>query len=323
MRPTCSTRFLGITFLTWVVLLCALAGCNDLSQRYLGGLRKESTDNGPPQLSPELAIRNAPKNPQALTGTAITQASYDPQREAPAALPLAPMNDPNVPQNPLRFLYQRAAQRHASMDSYIFRLRRREVVGGDKKPEELLEVKLRQQPFSVYLKWLGTEGKGREVIYVRGKYENKMQVQLEPGSVFSLFGRRQSVAPDDAMARSKSRHPITDTGFGSMIDSFGRLVGSIERGEPGAGSAKYLGRVPRAEFSSPLEVVHQIIPAGSDPLLPRGGQRYWYFDPVNGLPVLYITEDTDREVEYYCHDNIQFPVRLDEDDFNPDRLWHK
>ena len=63
-------------------------------------------------------------------------------------------------------------------------------------------------------------------------------------------------------------------------------------------------------------------PAGSDALLAKGGQRWWFFDATSGLPVLRITHDATGEVEYYCHDHIQV-IRLDDDDFNPDRLWRK
>ena len=63
-----------------------------------------------------------------------------------------------------------------------------------------------------------------------------------------------------------------------------------------------------------VEGVEQRVPPNSDPLLPSGGRRWWFFDTV-GLPALIITQDeTGREVEYYCHDRIQAPVRLDDDD---------
>ncbi len=71
-----------------------------------------------------------------------------------------------------------------------------------------------------------------------------------------------------------------------------------------------------------VEAVKQIVPPKSDPNLPRGGQRLWFFDPAVQLPMLIITTDeTNREVEYYCHDRLMFPVHLTDDDFNPDALW--
>ncbi len=84
-------------------------------------------------------------------------------------MPAAPQTDPANPMAPLRELYQRAAQKHATMDSYALRLRRREVVGTTSRPEEILLLKWRREPTSVYLKWLGNEGKGREVVYVKGR----------------------------------------------------------------------------------------------------------------------------------------------------------
>ncbi len=66
----------------------------------------------------------------------------------------------------------------------------------------------------------------------------------------------------------------------------------------------------------------QSIPPKSDPHLPRGGQRLWFFEPTVSLPMLIITTDeTGREVEYYCHDRFMYPVHLTDDDFNPDVLW--
>ena len=102
------------------------------------------------------------------------------------------------------------------------------------------------------------------------------------------------------------------------------MVAGWEKGDAREGTLKYLGRLERPEFTGQVDAVHQVLPAGgSDPLLPKGGQRWWFFDVASGLPVLRITHEPAGEVEYYCHDHIQWPVRLDDDDFNPDRLWRK
>jgi hypothetical protein len=140
---------------------------------------------------------------------------------------------------------------------------------------------------------------------------------------FSPAGMRWSISPDDPMARAKSRHPITETGLGSLIESYGRIVTTMEKGETREGTAKYLGRLKRPEFEAPVETVHQMLPPGSDPQLPKGGERWWYFDAATGLPTLVIAHDPSGEVEYYCYDHVQWPVRLDDDDFNPERLWRK
>jgi hypothetical protein len=223
----------------------------------------------------------------------------------------------------LRELHRLAAERYAGIESYTVRMKRREQVNGRDKPEELLLFKFRKQPFSVYFKWLGPEGQGREVVYVRGQYEDKIHTLLAAGDMpFMPAGKHIALAPDSPFVRSASRHAITEAGIGSMIDNFGRLVFAQEKGDTRAGSLTYLGRVQRPEYDSPMEAVEQAIPAGADSQLPKGAKRLWLFDPASGLPVLVSTVDAGRhEVEYYCYDRTISPAKLDDRDFDPNKLW--
>jgi hypothetical protein len=223
----------------------------------------------------------------------------------------------------LQNVYSQAAARYASIDSYIVRLRRREQVNGKDRPEEILLMKFRKEPWSVYFKWLGSEAKGREVVYVRGGYDDKIYTLLAAGDMPLMpAGKRIALPHDNPLVRSSSRHSIREAGVGELIHKFGNLVQAMDKAENRQCTLKYLGLVRRPEFESPGETVEQLIPAGSEALLPRGGRRLWFFDSATKLPSLVITQDeTGREVEYYCYDRYQFPVRLDDDDFNPDKLW--
>jgi hypothetical protein len=202
-------------------------------------------------------------------------------------------------------------------------VRRREQVNGKDRPEEVLLFKFRKQPWSVYFKFLGPEGQGREVVYVKGQYGNMIHSLLAAGDMPLMpAGKRMAISPDNIFVRSASRHTITEAGIGSIVERFGRLVEAVEKGNMQYGTVKYVGQVKRPEFECPLEAAEQGIPAGYDPNLPRGGRRWLMFDPTNGLPVLLLThDDTGHEVEYYCYDRIEYPVKLDDDDFNPDKLW--
>ena len=270
-----------------------------------------------PSPPPALVIPNAPSVAAVKPDDVIQQASFVQQRDN------ANQPAPQIMDRPLSVLYQRAQQRYATMDSYIYRLKRREVVAGKAQPEELIEVLVRNEPFSAHLKWLGAEGKGREAIYVKGKFKNQMQILLAPNDLGAFLMKRTSIAPDDPMVRAKSRYSITETGFGPLIARFGQLVAAVEEGDTRGGTVKYLGRVARPEFAAAVEAVHQVLPEGSDPLMPKGGQRWWFFDTESGLPVLVIGHDSSGEVEYYCHDHIIGPAHLDDDDFNPERMGKK
>jgi len=319
-----------------------IAGCTQVGSRPNGPLallgKKHKSDEAPPTPAPALYIPGpvasapaplaSPLPPPVLT---LTSAVADPPTPVPpsAPIPRPPPagsqrpTDPSNPLTPLRELYEKAAAKFAAIDSYTVRLRRREVVGNDSRPEEVLLFKWRREPWSVYFKWLGTEGKGREVVYVKGRYDNLLHTLTAAGDVPLLpAGKRFKVSPDGILVKSKSRYPITEAGIGTLVERFGKVVAAFERGDGHEGTVKYLGQLKRPEYENKVDAVLQTIPPKSDPHLPRGGQRLWFFDTTLHLPMLLITQDdTGREVEYYCHDRFMYPVNLTDDDFNPDVLW--
>lgn len=223
----------------------------------------------------------------------------------------------------LRALEREATKRYAGVNSYIVRLRRREQINGKEMPEEVLLLKFRKEPWSVHFKWLGTEATGREVIYVKGRYEDKIHTLIAAGDIPLMpAGKRVALAPDNPLVRASSRHPIIQAGVGALIDRFGDFVTLMEKGETKLGMLRALGPTKRPEFAAPCELVEQLIPEAAESQLPRGGRRLWGFDPVTRFPALVVTyDDKQREVEYYYYDRFLFPVNLDEDDFSPDKLW--
>lgn len=230
-----------------------------------------------------------------------------------------------TPANDLRTLHRLAIERHNALDSFIVRLRRREVINGRSRPEELILLKYRKTPWSIYLKWLAGEGVGREVLCSRGRMGERLYVLPGSGDMPLLLGSRYlTLSPDHPLVRSSSRHPISAAGFGHLIEHFGKILEEMERGERRLGTLKYLGLIKRPEYDEPVEAGLEFIAPGIEPDLPRGGQRFWYFDTNLRLPVLIITQDDNRrEIEYYCHDRFLFPGRLSDDEFNPELLWRK
>ena len=104
----------------------------------------------------------------------VKQAEFkSPPSPQPAVVPIKREVEAS-PTAAMRSLYQKAVERHRTMDTYIMRLRRREVVAGKARPEELILVKFRQEPWSVYFKWIGPEAKGREVVHVKGSPGNEI-----------------------------------------------------------------------------------------------------------------------------------------------------
>jgi hypothetical protein len=223
----------------------------------------------------------------------------------------------------VRQLHQAAVKSYAGISAYIVRLTRREFVKGTYQPEEILLFKFRKEPFSVYLKWVGPLHKGREVVYVKGRYENKLHTLLAAGDMPLMgAGKRFSLPLDSGLLRGSSRHPITEAGIGSLLAHIGDALDALDRGDSSKGTLSFLGQAKRPEFDVPLDAVEWKLPPGVDPSLPRGGRRWCFCYRDTHLPALILThDDKDQEVESYRYDRYQLNVPLDDADFNPDRLW--
>jgi hypothetical protein len=69
-------------------------------------------------------------------------------------------------------------------------------------------------------------------------------------------------------------------------------------------------------------MVELTFPPNREPEAPQGGKRLLGFDPAMKWPVFSNTFDQNgREIDYYVFDRFQLNVKLDDDDFNPDKLW--
>jgi hypothetical protein len=237
----------------------------------------------------------------------------------PPTPPMAPSVESPTPDaaGNIRRLLKQAESECGALDSYICRMTRRETVNGSPNPEEIMLFKFRKQPFSIYFKWIGTTNNGREVVYVKGKYEGKLHIRMSPGSA------DMALAPDSFLVRRSSRHPVTEAGVCAIVEMYAAAVAAFEKGQH---SLRYLGVSKRPDFDdgATLEGVEEDLAPGADPNLPRGGHRQLYFNVATRLPVLVITKDErGQEVEYYRFDRFQTRVKLDDDDFNPDKLFGK
>ena len=329
-----------VSFGLLTILICS--GCTAALPQLVWGQQRQSPQQAaPPPMSP-LRIPETPATqspaPQPLASSTAPPSAASPvgRDSVPAvrdtAPPVPPAGPASVTEPPaaappgdasveLRRLYQQAAAVYTTIDSYQARLRRREQLRGENKPEEIITFQFRKEPWSVHFKWIGQEGKNREVVYVKGKYDDKLHTLLAAGDNFLMpAGSQFALAPDSPLIRDKSRHAITEAGIGHLIEQFGVLVSAVEHGDHLL-NVKYLGVVRRNDLDGPVEAVQNDVPPGYDPQLPKGGRRLWHFDPRNHLPVLLITQnERGQEVEYYCYDRLLYP-KLNDGDFDPKLLW--
>ena len=142
----------------------------------------------------------------ALPQTTATRSTVPPQ-----AASTSPMDEP------LRLL---ADARKAFQDvrDYTCVLIKKERLRGVMQPDNVVTMKVRNQPFSVYLRWQQPKAlAAQEACYVAGKNDGKMRVHSTglPGVVGWV-----SLDPADERAKKNSNHAITEAGVGNLLTRY-------------------------------------------------------------------------------------------------------
>lgn len=92
---------------------------------------------------------------------------------------------------------------------YTAQFTKRELVNGVMLDEQTMSVKVRHQPFSIYMKWVDYDV-GREVLYIDGVNDGKMLVH--PGGWKARLPALL-IAPDSSLAMAEARYPVTRAGL--------------------------------------------------------------------------------------------------------------
>jgi hypothetical protein len=137
----------------------------------------------------------------------------------PAFTPPAPAAAAGSLDVPLQLIAE-ARRSYQGVNDYTCLFIKRERLRGQLQPENLIDMKVRTQPFSVYLRWLRpASSAGQEVCYVAGRNNGAMRVHST-----GLLGTVGFVSmdPRDPRALETSRHTITEAGIGNLIDRYGQ-----------------------------------------------------------------------------------------------------
>jgi hypothetical protein len=216
---------------------------------------------------------------------------------------------------PMRLL-QDARQSYQNVRDYTCTLVKRERLQGQLEPEQVLTMKCRQQPFSVYLRWHEPRNlAGQEACYVAGRHNGMMRVHS--AGLLGAVGF-VSLDPRDPRAQKNSRHSITEAGFGNLIESCARAWEADRR------LGKTQVRVAEYEFAKRRCTRVELTRADS-----AGGQlpvyrTVLYLDKETRLPVRVEAYDWPRKggspdgelIEVYSYVDLRFNVGLTDNDFN-------
>jgi hypothetical protein len=117
-------------------------------------------------------------------------------------------------------LINAARMSYRGINDYTCLFVKREALRGQLQPENLIDMRIRTQPFSVYLRWLTpTAHAGQEACYVAGR--NGGMLRAHSKGLLGIAGF-VSLDPRDPRALQDSRHVITEAGIGNLIERYGQ-----------------------------------------------------------------------------------------------------
>lgn len=259
------------------------------------------------------------KNPLYLAGLAIlvSPAEFEywpesviaPSRPASISRPWLkrefPLAKPRLP-NPLTLLEQ-CEKNFAGVRDYTALIVKRQRIEGNLRKPETIFMKFKK-PHSIYLKWVKDPGKGKEVIYVDGKNDNKLVAH--PGGFLSKISPTLHLDPTHPLAMGENVKPITQAGMGFAIQSLLKACRSAAAAGELVLACK--GIIPfegRKVF-----VVERRLPAEDKQ---KRARAVVYIDAEHNLPVYFASYDKGDQLleEYKCR-NLQLNVGLTDRDFD-------
>jgi len=139
-------------------------------------------------------------------------------------------------------MLERAEAVLRSMPGYTATFSKQEIVADELTDEQVMQVKIRHEPFSVYMKWT-TGHKGRQLLYVTGENKGRMLVKLG-GWKKRLPALK--LDPSGKLAMKESRYPVTKAGLLELV----RESLAIRRGDMGKTTGVKCQLVENHEFDS-------------------------------------------------------------------------
>ena len=162
-----------------------------------------------------VARESAPGDSAPVTPVAVTTAAapFD-FTQRPGEHPLAPF---------IRVAKGSLHEFDHNIRDYSCTFIKRERIDGELGDYQHIFMKVRSQPFSVYMRFL-QPFPGREVLYVNGQNDGELLV-LESGWKRRLLGRLQ-LDPEGAVAMRGQRYPITRVGIRNLTAELVRVAES-------------------------------------------------------------------------------------------------
>ena len=225
------------------------------------------------------------------------------------AIPAA--DRPATPMDEYRLLLDRAEDYLQSTEGYTATFIRQVRKDGELLDREQVAIKIRHDPFAVYMKWQDDDG--QEALYADGENDGKVLARRSRG----FFRNTIKLDPTSRMAMEDSRYPIYELG---MLE----LVRNAKEALSACPDIDAIGcEAEPAQFDG-QPTLRYTITFDSPELQPVYSKCVIYFTVENPMP-LQITSDGWKEdgspqelIEHYHYQNVQMNPGFAADEFKPE-----
>ncbi len=205
---------------------------------------------------------------------------------------------------------KQARSQALAMKGYESRFVRQVQKDGELLDLEVMDLKLRHEPFSVSLHW---PSNGKQVAYVDGQNKNMLIAKLDKG-LLSLAGSVK-LAADSEQAMRESRYPITEIGLVNLID---RILQTHEKIDV----TKVVYERSEEEFHE-TECVCYTIHINSPDVHPEYSKTVLHICKKSKLPIRIASYDwKDNQpgelLEHYEYHDVKPVSKFEDSEFDPD-----
>jgi hypothetical protein len=208
----------------------------------------------------------------------------------------------------------------AAIKDYTAILQKQENIGGVVQQPQIMDVKVRHQPFSAYTKFRFPRNlEGQQAIYVEGKNDSKLIGHGVGGQ--RIFGT-QRLDPTGLLAMRGQKYPITDMGVLNLIDKLlevGYKDSKYGECEVTYTEVELFKNTPSARVCTVIQVVHPV----PRPNLFTFYLARIYVDKEMNIPIRYESYDWPRKagespmlIEVYTYMDLKINVGLTDLDFD-------
>lgn len=200
---------------------------------------------------------------------------------------------------------------------YTATLEKQVDVQGTLQDVEAIQIKIRHEPFSAYLKW---ERDHQQVLYVEGENDNRLIAR--PTNGLSLLRSIWKLDPKSPQAMRGDRYPVTEIGIGKLTERLHKFY-SDRDGETGMTCA-----MREEELSGRPVVIFDVV-FHSPSECEDYSHSTIYFDAIGKWVVGvenkgWSTDGREGELlERYLYHDVDFDAKLTSTDFSIDNPEYK